>query len=697
MSGAVNSLLTYLEIVPVSKSALFVCLGVLLLYALRLRSRNKASISEMDQLRARSQELSQKNSETVKHCDELRSQNAAIGADLRRMAQQRTLAEKRCSDLLREIDRLRSELPQEKPEELSDVAAFKNDLLQRYHRKISQVESTYAAQVQKNSETVKHCDELQSQNIALSADLRRITQQSALADGRCSDLLREIDRLRSELSQKKSEELSDVAAFKSDLLQRYQQKVSQVESTYATQFQAKFEDAPLAQHLPKSLRDQLSAPLTPDIMKRFSSALSEDIFLCGSISCSASIRGASGHIYQTSLISCTCDDFKHRGGPCKHMFSLLFALSGSSCSEFAAEQQIHELLALQAKSEKKAASDERTIARLQKEAHTLRCELNAHKENLQTLLSSNLSSIPWLAGMMADYLTYDLEMKAKYLAWGHNQKRLKKVEDIRSIRADAKARIADAKSAVYQLEYLRQLYPGIDDVLDTDYRELELSSSIPEHDPTRDYLSKEEWASLSSAEKDQLALDRYVQKSNKSNWQIGRDYELSVAYECSHHGYSVDTFGSRKGLEDLGRDILAFKPDHTLIIQCKYWSKHKTIHEKHIFQLYGTLVMYRIDHPSILCPVSGVFITNTVLSDTAREVAKILNITVVENHEMIEFPRIKCNIGRSEDGPTHIYHLPMDAQYDVVQIKDPGEFCAFTVQEAIDAGFRRAYKWHSSK
>ena len=32
-------------------------------------------------------------------------------------------------------------------------------------------------------------------------------------------------------------------------------------------------------------------------------------------------------------------------------------------------------------------------------------------------------------------------------------------------------------------------------------------------------------------ERDQLALDRYVKSINKSKWQIGRDYELSVAYE----------------------------------------------------------------------------------------------------------------------------------------------------------------------
>ena len=317
-------------------------------------------------------------------------------------------------------------------------------------------------------------------------------------------------------------------------------------------------------------------------------------------------------------------------------------------------------------------------------------------EDIARIIDSRQASMHWVAGMAADYLTFGLEQKARSLEWGSDVKRQKKVESIREIRAQAQTQIQEAKIAIYQLEYLKQLYPGIEDVLDTEYSELNLSSEIPEHDPTRDYLNKDEWAKLSHTERDQLALDRYINSQNKTKWQIGRDYELSVSYECMQRGFSVDTFGSRMGLEDLGRDIIATSPAQTLIIQCKYWSKHKTIHEKHLFQLYGTLVMYRIDHPNMFQSVRGVFVTNTSLSDTAREVAKVLDIVVIENHSMVDFPRIKCNIGKDEYGSTRIYHLPMDMQYDVVQIKDPGEFYAFTIQEAIDAGFRRAYKWHGS-
>ena len=321
-------------------------------------------------------------------------------------------------------------------------------------------------------------------------------------------------------------------------------------------------------------------------------------------------------------------------------------------------------------------------------------ELEKRNSNLNTLLSSNLTAMPWLAGMMADFLTYDLEVEAKKLEWGHNIQREKKIASVRAIRADAQKRIEEAKIATYQLEYLRTLYPALDDILETDYKDLNFTGEIPKYDPVREYLSREEWLSLSQIERDQLALDRYVQSHSKSKWQIGRDYELSVAYEYRKKGYVVDTTGSYLQLEDMGRDVIAKNEENILIIQCKYWSSTKTIHEKHIMQLYGTCVLYQVENLTMPGVVKGLFITNTKISDKAKSIAAALNITVVENHPITEFPRIKCNIGRDEFGSTKIYHLPMDAQYDITQIKNPGEFYAFTVKEAVDAGFRRAFKWH---
>lgn len=330
---------------------------------------------------------------------------------------------------------------------------------------------------------------------------------------------------------------------------------------------------------------------------------------------------------------------------------------------------------------------------LDMEYRQLKSEYARHMENQNTFLSSRAESMPWLAGMMADYLTYDLEVEAKKLDWGHNVQREKKVASIREIRAEAKSRIELAKVAQYQLEYLKQIFPSIDEVLEAEYEELDVSKGIPEYDSVRDYLSKEEWQALSNSERNQLALDRYVKSHSKSKWQIGRDYELAVTYEYSKKGYSVDTFGSYMGLSDMGRDIIAKKENKILIIQCKYWSKEKTIHEKHIYQLYGTVVSYCIEQRLSLGDVHGIFVTNIELSPVAKTAATMLDIKVAEHHPMAAYPRIKCNIGRDPDGNiAKIYHLPMDEQYDSTKIDHPGECYAFTVAEAEEKGFRRAYK-----
>src|SRR3989339_881822 len=76
---------------------------------------------------------------------------------------------------------------------------------------------------------------------------------------------------------------------------------------------------------------------------------------------------------------------------------------------------------------------------------------------------------------------------------------------------------------------------------------------------------------------------------------------------------------------------------------------------------------------------------------------KELNIQLEENHHFnIEYPAIKCNIGRTSG--EKIYHLPFDQQYDKTKIEPhKGEFYCQTVKEAEDAGFRRAFRYRQNK
>ena len=171
---------------------------------------------------------------------------------------------------------------------------------------------------------------------------------------------------------------------------------------------------------------------------------------------------------------------------------------------------------------------------------------------------------------------------------------------------------------------------------------------------------------------------------------------MYIGYTYQLKGYEVDYFGSYMGLEDLGRDLIAKKEGETLIIQCKYWAKEKKIHEKHVMQLFGSLIAYKVETRNN--NVKGLLITNIELSSMAQRFAKILGIEYIENIDTGDFPRIKCNIGHDEAGnTTQIYHLPMDLQYDKTKILNKGEFMAHTVAEAEAKGFRRAYRWHGGE
>lgn len=311
---------------------------------------------------------------------------------------------------------------------------------------------------------------------------------------------------------------------------------------------------------------------------------------------------------------------------------------------------------------------------------------------------SNLTAIPYMARIMADYETYGIEVLKNQLEWGDSAERKKKVKSLITLRKETKETLEKYKMAEYQLAYLLELYPTLQDIIDCEFAQLPLTdfTQISEYDKTRDYISKDEYDSLSVTERNQLALDRYQKSKNKTKWQIGRDYELYVGYKYSQKGYTIDYHGSYMGVEDLGRDLIAKKDDITLIIQCKYWSSSKTIHEKHITQLYGTTICYCLENNISPEKVRGVLVTNINLSNKAKDMADYLGIQYVEHYKKGDYPCIKCNIGHDELGlKTKIYHLPFDQQYDVTKIDSNGEFYASTVEEAEKAGFRRAFKWHS--
>ena len=259
----------------------------------------------------------------------------------------------------------------------------------------------------------------------------------------------------------------------------------------------------------------------------------------------------------------------------------------------------------------------------------------------------------------------------------------KKAQDVRELKQKTKEYIKEYKLMRYEYDMLFSLFPELENYLE--YYSAEKAETIEEIKENYDYVQS--W--ISKDEYNQLALDRYIESRKKSKWAIGRDYEMFIGHEYEKKGYKVTYTGITDRLEDKGRDLIAQKDNEILIIQCKNWSKYKEIHENHICQLFGTTVQYNIEN-NLLFKATPVFITSATLSETALKFAEYLGVQVIQNKKLEEFPRIKCNINNKEK----IYHLPFDQQYDRTIIGDQkGEFFAWTVQEAVDKGFRRAKKY----
>ena len=325
------------------------------------------------------------------------------------------------------------------------------------------------------------------------------------------------------------------------------------------------------------------------------------------------------------------------------------------------------------------------------------------KEELKKIESEALAAAPWLAEMFADYRSAVDSNRAYYLDTKKNPAH-KAADIIRASMDEKHSAVKELKLLQYQLSVYEAVAPWLEDFKEVNSETIKACiQSEPSNDISSDFdtvkrwLSKVEYDSLSTIERYQLALDRYKQ-SRKTKWEIGRDFERYVGFLYESGGSKVEYFGANEGLEDMGRDLVVHYLtsegiQQTAIIQCKYWNEHRTIHEKHIFQLYGTSVLYRIERKAE--NVKMAFVTTAPLSDVAQQAAKMLGISVVNITFEKDYPCIKCNINKSTG--QRIYHLPFDQQYDRVRINPAiGEFYVHTIAQAEAYGFRRAMRWKGS-
>ena len=334
---------------------------------------------------------------------------------------------------------------------------------------------------------------------------------------------------------------------------------------------------------------------------------------------------------------------------------------------------------------------------------------------LQQFLNAKISDFPVVATIIADYETAK-DAHIAHMLEIKKRRALKASKEVRTIRAEKRALIQENKAYKWELEYIRNLLPWLSDLEDepieptTSYENPDYKDS----DAAGYWLTPEEYQKLPDTEKYQRALDRY-KKRNKTSSEIGRAYERYIGYLYEKDGYTVTYYGIERGLDDLGRDLICIKGDKVHIVQCKCWSnkKKKVIREKHLNQLYGTVVAYKVarsmgitiddlakitsDELQImgqgnldLYTITPVFCSTVPFSPTALAFAKILDIKC-RVKPLDNYPMIKCNISRTGE---KIYHLPFDQQYDKTIITPAdGECYALTVEEAEKKGFRRAKRW----
>jgi len=176
----------------------------------------------------------------------------------------------------------------------------------------------------------------------------------------------------------------------------------------------------------------------------------------------------------------------------------------------------------------------------------------------------------------------------------------KSAEIVKELKQEKRALAEHLKFLEFQLRAYEEYFPQLEE-----YRDLILDERVPlsagsnnlgeleDSDPSESFVAREEWERLSVSERNQFSLDRYLAR-HKSDWEIGRFYERYLSFLRETTGWTVAYHGALHGFEDLGRDLICAKNGAVEIVQAKCWSKSKVIHEKHLFQLFGTTVHNRL-------------------------------------------------------------------------------------------------------
>lgn len=366
--------------------------------------------------------------------------------------------------------------------------------------------------------------------------------------------------------------------------------------------------------------------------------------------------------YTTTLHSCTCKDHMVRKVICKHMMALALYVNAFIPYDSEVNKKVTS-----------AANDLMYASTLLEEAE----KIKRMAEKVNKAIDDKKQTFPLLADVLANFKEQRRNVTIK--------------DNITKRDLTAMIKRVEKQNAMlqHQITVYEYMFPILNEFKDVPPQDLQ--SAVVEAGTTGfhyQWLSQEDFDALSDADKSQRLIDRYLNDRSKNAWEAGIKYERYIGYLCEQQGYSVKYTGALLKLNDMGRDLIVSKGKSIYIVQCKRYADNKEIHENHLFQLFGSVMHYSMEHPDK--SVYGVFATSAAFSSVAAECAKKLDIKVYEHLKFEPYPAIKCNIGRSGE---KIYHLPFDQQYDTVTVETrKGEMYVSTIKEAEDAGYRHAMR-----
>jgi len=119
----------------------------------------------------------------------------------------------------------------------------------------------------------------------------------------------------------------------------------------------------------------------------------------------------------------------------------------------------------------------------------------------------------------------------------------------------------------------------------------------------------------------------------KRNMNYGNSYEKFIASKYEESGYIVELNGIKKNTNDGGIDLIAFKEDNLILVQCKNWSmsnKYK-INQKDLRAFIGDSFIYMTENELFNKKVSFHFIVSheNILNEGA--------IKFLEEQNMVKF------------------------------------------------------------